>query len=135
MKTVGDLQKAIFYCMENYDDWRNLPVIYQKDISKDKTESIALHANIDGLEYEKENMIFISTSASEDENTVALVSLSEIIDEMCNNESNWAEKKLKLEIEADFEFETFERVLVKSSDCVFIKDFFVNDECFILIGD
>jgi hypothetical protein len=135
MKTAGDLQKAIFYCMENYDNWRDLPVIYQKDISKDKTESIALHANIDSLEYEDTNMIFISTGEGADDNTVALVSLSEMIDEMCENESEWSHKKLKFEIETDFEFETFEKVLVKSEDCDTIKDFFVNEECFILIGE
>ena len=135
MKTVGDLQRAIFYCMENYDNWRDLPVVYQKDISKDKKEDIALHANIDALEYEDDNMIFLSTGECNDESTVALVSLSEMIDEMCENESDWSHKLLKFEIETDFEFETFEHVLVKSQDCELIKDFFVNEECFILIGE
>lgn len=134
MKTVGDLQKAIFYCMENYDHWRDIPVVYQKDISKDKKQDIALHANIDGLEYEKENMVFISTGEADDEQTVALVSLSEMIDEMLMNEEDWSKKLLKFEIENDFEFETMEKVLVKSADCEFIADFFVNEECFILIG-
>ena len=135
MKTVGDLQRAIFYCMENYDNWKDLPVIYQKDISKDKNEAIALHANIDSLQYEDDGMIFISTGECNDESTVALVSLSEMIDEMCENEIDWSQKKLKFEIETDFEFETFENVLVKSEDCDSIKDFFVNEECFILIGE
>lgn len=135
MKTVGDLQRAIFYCMENYDNWRDLPVVYQKDISKDKKEDIALHANIDALEYEDENMIFLSTGECNDESTVALISLSEMIDEMCENESDWSHKILKFEIETDFEFETFEKVLVKSQECELIKDFFVNEECFILIGE
>jgi hypothetical protein len=135
MKTVGDLQKAIFYCMENYDNWKILPVVYQKDISKNKKEAIALHANIDALEYQSENMVFISTGECSDESTVALVSLSEMIDEMCDNEKNWSNKLLKFEIETDFEFETFEKVLVKSQDCDLIKDFFVNEDCFILIGE
>ena len=135
MKTAGDLQRAIFYCMENYDNWRDLPVIYQKDISKNKKEDIALHSNIDFLEYEDTNMIFISTCEEADDKTVALVSLSEMIDEMCENESEWSNKKLKFEIKTDFEFETFENVLVRSEDCDAIKDFFVNEECFILIGE
>jgi hypothetical protein len=135
MKTAGDLQRAIFYCMENYDNWRDLPVVYQKDISKNKKEDIALHSNIDSLEYEDTNMIFISTCEEADDKTVALVSLSEMIDEMRENESEWSNKKLKFEIKTDFEFETFENVLVRSEDCDAIKDFFVNEECFILIGE
>lgn len=135
MKNVGDLQKAIFYCMENYDNWKVLPVVYQKDISKDKKQDIALHANIDDMQYEEENMVFVSNCGADDDTTICLSSVAEMIDEMVENEKDWHEKKLKFEIETDFEFETFENVLVKSSECDSIKDFFVNEECFILIGE
>ena len=138
MKNVSDLQKAIFYTMENYDNWRDLPVFYQKDISKMKNEMIAFHAEIDTVSYEDDNFIF--TAASYDENeelTICLESLVDIIDEMIdNNEENWMHKVLKFETPVSFEFETTENVMVHSKkDFDVIKDFFVNEECFILIGD
>jgi hypothetical protein len=134
MKNTVDLQQAIFYCMENYDNWREIPVFYQKDISKDKTESIAFHADIDFLRYENENFVF-SSSHFQDETTMALESLSEMIDEMRENEQNWV-KKLKFESEMEFEFETHEEITINSEeDFDEIKDFFVNEECFILIGE
>ena len=138
MKNVSDLQKAIFYTMENYDNWRDLPVFYQKDISKMKNEMIAFHAEIDTVSYEDDNFIF--TAASYDENeelTICLESLVDIIDEIIdNNEENWMHKVLKFETPVSFEFETTENVMVHSKkDFDVIKDFFVNEECFILIGD
>ncbi len=135
MKSVGDLQKAIFYCMENYDNWRNLPVIYQKDISKDKSEGIAFHADIDELRYDDDLFIFTSAHAPGDL-TLSLESISDMIDEVRNNEENWMTKTLKFETPIDFEFETTENVIVRSDeDFNEIKDFFVNEECFMLIGE
>lgn len=133
MKNTSDLQKAIFYCMENYDNWREIPIFYQKDISKDKSESIAFHADIDYLHYEDKDLVF-SSSHYNDETTMALESLADMIDEMRDNEQNWI-KRLKFESNVDFQFETHENVMVDSKRSFDeIKDFFVNEECFILIG-
>ena len=138
MRTVSDLQKSIFYAIENYDNWRDLPVFYQKDISKNKNEMIAFHADIDCVSYEQSNFIFTASSSfdEDEELTISLESLIDIIDEMICNEENWMNKVLKFETPVNFEFETTENVLVNSEkDFDIIKDFFVNEECFMLIGD
>ena len=135
MKNVSDLQRAIFYCVENYDNWRNLPVIYQKDISKDKSESIAFHADIEELRYEDDLFVFTSSHTSGDL-TLSLESISDMIDEMRDNEENWMTKVLKFETPIEFEFETTENIKVRSQeDFNEIKEFFVNEDCFMLIGE
>ena len=135
MKNVGDLQRAIFYTIENYDNWRELPVYYQKDISKNKDELIAFHADIDDISYNDDGFVITSNHDSGDL-TLALESLMDLIDEMRDNEENWMNKSLKFETPIDFEFETTERVTVNSQlDFNLIKDFFVNEECFMLIGE
>jgi hypothetical protein len=57
-----------------------------------------------------------------------------MIDEMRNHEQNWI-KKLKFESSVDFQFETHENFMVDSKRSFDeIKDFFVIEEFFILIG-
>lgn len=134
MKTVSDLQRSIFFCIENYDNWRLIPVIYQKDISKDGNENIVFEANIDDLDYYDNNLNFTSSRGAE-EQTICLESLSELIDEMVDCDTFWFQKVLKFKAEMEIEFETTENVMVRTRDFDYIKDFFVNEECFILIGE
>ena len=133
MRTVSDLQKSIFYAIENYDNWRDIPVFYQKDISKNKTESIVFEANIDDMDYHSDSLNFNSYHGDEND-TICLESLSYIINEMVDNEVDWFNKLLKFHPEVDIEFETPENIMIKTKDFDYIEDFFINDECFILIG-